>query len=103
MTASAGSIGRSCRDLAPAKPLRRARTPRRHPVPERSHPGRPLRGANPEEAVMASEQRDVIEILEHDHREVEEMFSELESLRGAATDEAKSRRKDLADHVTIEL
>ena len=52
---------------------------------------------------MADQQRDVIEILEHDHREVEEMFAELESLRGAATDEAKTRRKDLADQVTIEL
>ena len=31
---------------------------------------------------MAEQQRDVIEILEHDHREVEEMFAELESLRG---------------------
>jgi Hemerythrin HHE cation binding domain len=52
---------------------------------------------------MADEQRDVIEVLEHDHREVEEMFGELESLRGASTDEAKARRKDLADQVTIEL
>ena len=47
--------------------------------------------------------RDVIEILEHDHREVEQMFAELESLRGASTEEAKARRKDLADQVTIEL
>jgi hemerythrin superfamily protein len=52
---------------------------------------------------MADEQRDVIEVLEHDHREVEEMFAELESLRGASTDEGKARRKDLADQVTIEL
>src|SRR5215217_5322721 len=52
---------------------------------------------------MADQQRDVIEVLEHDHREVEQMFAELESLRRAATDEAKSRRKDLADQVTIEL
>ena len=50
-----------------------------------------------------AEQQDVIEILENDHREVEEMFRELESLRGASTDEAKQRRKDLADQVTIEL
>jgi len=50
-----------------------------------------------------ADQRDVIEVLEHDHREVEEMFSELESLRGASTDEAKGRRKELADQVTIEL
>ena len=52
---------------------------------------------------MADEQRDVIEVLEHDHREVEQMFQELESLRGASTDEAKKRRKDLTDQVTIEL
>ena len=52
---------------------------------------------------MAEEQRDVIEVLEHDHREVEEMFAELESLRGASTDEAKSRRKAVAEQVTIEL
>jgi hemerythrin superfamily protein len=52
---------------------------------------------------MADEQRDVIEILEHDHREVEQMFAELESLRGAATDEAKARRKAVTEQVTIEL
>ena len=52
---------------------------------------------------MADQQRDVIEILVHDHREVEEMFQELESLRGATTDAAKARRKELADQVTIEL
>jgi hypothetical protein len=38
---------------------------------------------------MAEQQRDVIEILEQDHREVEEMFAELETLRGAATEEAE--------------
>ena len=52
---------------------------------------------------MAEQQRDVIEVLEHDHREVEEMFSELEGLRGASSDEAKHRRKELTDNVTIEL
>src|SRR5215218_6535968 len=31
------------------------------------------------------------------------MFAELESLGGASTDEQKTRRKDLADQVTIEL
>jgi hypothetical protein len=55
------------------------------------------------EASVAEQQRDVIEILEHDHREVEEMFAELETLRGASTDEAKSRRKNLTEQVTIEL
>jgi hypothetical protein len=49
---------------------------------------------------MADEQRDVIEILERGHREVERMFGELESLRGAGTDEARERRKELADQVT---
>src|SRR3954451_15866916 len=52
---------------------------------------------------MADEQRDVIEVLEHDHREVEEMFKELEQLRGASSDEDLARRKELTDDVTIEL
>jgi hypothetical protein len=52
---------------------------------------------------MADQQRDVFEVLEHDHREVEQMFGELESLRGASTEEAQSRRKELTEQVTIEL
>jgi hemerythrin superfamily protein len=52
---------------------------------------------------MADEQRDVIEILIQDHREVEEMFSELESLMQAPGGGDDQRRKDLADQVTIEL
>jgi hypothetical protein len=52
---------------------------------------------------MADQQQDVIEILEQDHREVEEMFAELESLRGASTEEQKSRRKTVTEQVTIEL
>src|ERR687894_2727383 len=52
---------------------------------------------------MAEQQRDVIEVLEHDHREVEEMFRELEGLRGASSDEDRERRKELTDQVTIEL
>src|SRR5918997_297175 len=52
---------------------------------------------------MAEQQRDVIEVLEHDHREVEEIFAELETLRGAATDETRSRRKHLTEQVTTEL
>jgi len=50
-----------------------------------------------------SNEQDVIEILEQDHREVEEMFRELESLRGAASDEQRERRKSLTEQVTIEL
>ncbi|HEV2821175.1 MAG TPA: hemerythrin domain-containing protein [Solirubrobacteraceae bacterium] len=52
---------------------------------------------------MSEQQRDVIEVLEHDHREVEEMFAELESLRGATGGDAPVRRRDLMDDVTIEL
>lgn len=52
---------------------------------------------------MTEEQRDVIAILEHDHREVEAMFAELESLRGASSQPQRARRKDLADQVVIEL
>jgi hemerythrin superfamily protein len=52
---------------------------------------------------VGEQQRDVIEVLEHDHREVEQMFAELESLRGASTDEARSRRKNVTEQVTIEL
>jgi hemerythrin superfamily protein len=52
---------------------------------------------------MSDQQRDVIEVLEHDHREVERMFAELESLRGAATEDARSRRKSVTEQVTIEL
>ena len=52
---------------------------------------------------MSTQQRDVIEILEHDHHEVEEMFAELESLRGATGEAERARRKELVDDVTIEL
>jgi hemerythrin superfamily protein len=48
---------------------------------------------------MSSERRDVIEVLTHDHREVEELFTKLE---GAAPDDGETRR-ELADEVTIEL
>src|SRR4051812_42571976 len=60
-------------------------------------------GAPGRRAAMADQNTDVIETLEQDHRGVEEMFRELESLRGPASDESKSRRKELADQVTIEL
>jgi hypothetical protein len=55
------------------------------------------------EAVMADEQRDVIEILIHDHREVETMFAEMETLRGKTDDASLTRLKDLTDQATIEL
>ncbi|NGP05726.1 hemerythrin domain-containing protein [Rhodococcus sp. 14C212] len=52
---------------------------------------------------MAEQQRDVIEVLTHDHREVERMFAELEGLDDSGGETARARRKDLVDQVTIEL
>lgn len=52
---------------------------------------------------MADAQRDVIEILIHDHREVETMFAELETLRGKTDETSLTRMRDLTDQVTIEL
>ena len=46
---------------------------------------------------MAEDDRDVIEILTHDHREVEDMFGKLT----AVTDPRE--RRQIADQVTIEL
>jgi hemerythrin superfamily protein len=46
---------------------------------------------------MADDQQDAIEILTHDHREVEEMFGELTR----ATEPAERRR--IVDDITIEL
>jgi len=71
-----------------------------------ARPGKPPRAGSVivvEEAEVSDAQRDVIEVLQHDHREVEEMFAELESLRGTSTDEARARRKAVAEQVTIEL
>jgi len=52
---------------------------------------------------MPRDRRDVIEVLTHDHREVEQMFAELEAMRGATGAAQRARRKDLVDQVTIEL
>ena len=52
---------------------------------------------------MADEQRDVIEILTTDHREVEAMFIELETLMTTRSGTDDELRKDLADQITIEL
>ena len=45
----------------------------------------------------------VIEILEEDHREVEEMFQQLESLKGDTSEAAAERRQELVRQVTLEL
>lgn len=52
---------------------------------------------------MTDEQRDVIEILTQDHREVEAMFTELETLMQTRSGTEDKLRKDLADQITIEL
>jgi hemerythrin superfamily protein len=52
---------------------------------------------------MSDEQQDVIEILSADHREVEAMFTELETLMQSRSDTGDESRKDLVDQVTIEL
>ena len=52
---------------------------------------------------MATQQHDVIDILVQDHREVEEMFQELEGLRGRTGEGDRARRKELVDKATIEL
>jgi hemerythrin superfamily protein len=52
---------------------------------------------------VSDSQRDVIEILTHDHREVEEMFGQLDALAGQNDEPSLRRRKDLVDQVTIEL
>jgi hemerythrin superfamily protein len=44
-----------------------------------------------------AEQRDIVSVLKHDHREVEELFDQIER----TTDPA--RRRELTDSVTIEL
>jgi len=53
--------------------------------------------------VMTDEQRVVFVILVQDHREVEQMFTELESLVGLSDEATRQRRKDLVEQATIEL
>ena len=52
---------------------------------------------------MGDEQRDVIQILAEDHREVEAMFVELETLMQTRSGTDDELRKDLVDQITIEL
>jgi hemerythrin superfamily protein len=48
-----------------------------------------------------STDHDVVDVLMTDHREVEEMFTELEGLFGPGAD--AERRREVTDNVTIEL
>jgi hemerythrin superfamily protein len=52
---------------------------------------------------MSDEQQNVIDILTTDHREVEAMFTELETLMQTRSGTDDQLRKDLVDQVTIEL
>jgi len=52
---------------------------------------------------MTEAQQDVIDVLTHDHREVEQMFQQLEGLRGQTDEAGRQRRKELVDQVIIEL
>lgn len=52
---------------------------------------------------MSNEQRNVIEILSADHREVEAIFTELETLLQSRSGTDDQVRRDLVDQVTIEL
>jgi hemerythrin superfamily protein len=52
---------------------------------------------------MGDEQRDVTEILTADHREVEALFTELETLIETRSGTDDQLRKDLAEQVVIEL
>lgn len=51
----------------------------------------------------AAGQRDVVDLLVQDHRQVESIFGELESLRGVRDAPSLRRRKDLTEQVTEEL
>jgi hemerythrin superfamily protein len=52
---------------------------------------------------MSNEQRDVIEILSADHREVEAMSTELETLMQSRSGTDDQLRPHLVDQVTIDL
>lgn len=52
---------------------------------------------------MTEAPQDVIDVLVHDHREVEQMFTQLESLRGSTDGALRQRRRELVDSVIIEL
>lgn len=52
---------------------------------------------------MPDDQQNVIDILVHDHREVEAMCKELEQLRGDTSSDANAKRQELVDDVIIEL
>jgi hemerythrin superfamily protein len=52
---------------------------------------------------MTETQRDVVDLLTADHREVDRIFTQLEQLRGRTDEESLRRKRDLVDEVTIDL
>ncbi|HLZ36591.1 MAG TPA: hemerythrin domain-containing protein [Mycobacteriales bacterium] len=48
---------------------------------------------------MSDDRRDVIEVLEHDHREVEELFARFRTVSRQDSEE----RQKIADQLVIEL
>jgi hemerythrin superfamily protein len=48
-------------------------------------------------------EQDVVDVLTHDHREVEKMFAEIESLSGMRDGVLQQRRAELVDSVIMEL
>lgn len=52
---------------------------------------------------MTETQRDVVDLLSADHREFEQIFQQLEGLRGATDAQSVQRKRELVDEVTIGL
>ena len=52
---------------------------------------------------MTDTQRDVVDLLSADHREFEQIFQQLEGLRGATDEQSVRRKRELVDEVTIGL
>jgi hemerythrin superfamily protein len=52
---------------------------------------------------MSDQRHDVIDVLTEDHREVEELFTQLEAVMGSGSDRDEARMQELVDQVTIEL
>lgn len=67
-------------------------------VTQSQAPGRRARSCGGPVGVGMSEQRNVVEVLTHDHREVEELFGQIEAAAGDA-----ELVGDLIEQITIEL
>jgi hemerythrin-like domain-containing protein len=52
---------------------------------------------------MTETQRDVVDLLSADHREFEQIFEQLEGLRGKTDPASVQRKRELVDEVTIGL